>query len=155
MVRFAPQFVNKFENNLQRILKVGKPVKPITEKPEWKVIPNTLIYGSKVMRQSYNYADYYRRSEIIKIAQKISNELKQSKLNAMIGISVKYEDIGWRGSKLTDVGDDVKLHNPLDSDITTSGEILSFELILISKDKMNEEQQPAKIKNLRNLKNKK
>lgn len=141
----------EFEGILNKNLK-KKQEKQQVHKIGWYLLKNVMIYGSKVLGMDFDEQDYYRTDEIRKISQKISNDLFKDKKPAMIGVSIKYENIGWRSGKLTDVGDPVKLFNPSESDINYDiGKILKFKLILISKPQADMERL-EKVRALKDLK---
>ena len=141
-----------FEKNLKKTLEKKKELAN-----NWYILPKKTIFGSKVLCLDFDHQEYYKRTDVIKIAQKISNDLYKDKKNALLGISVKYSKIKWRSGYLTEVGDPVNLFNPEDSDLNEDiGIITKFKITMISKPHTDLEKldKSRKLRELKKISNK-
>jgi hypothetical protein len=89
--------------------------------PKIKLLDGVKYIGHKIVRYRFDRNQYNGNSFSIKEVQKISNDLSgylQDKgINGKIMTSMDYGPLDWRSGKFSDIGSDVRLYSPADSNI--------------------------------------
>jgi hypothetical protein len=111
----------KSKNYSKKILdKISKRIEKYDAK--MKLLDNIKYVGHKILRirfdaNKYNQNTHYTRKKIQNIGDDLSGYLDRKGVKGKLMTSINFPDLGWRSGYFSDIGDDVKLYSPQDSDI--------------------------------------
>jgi hypothetical protein len=68
--------------------------------------------AGETVKIAYQHTGDITRQAMKRKVQQLSNQLKQQGVNAKVSVAIQYKDSKqWKSGYMSDVGDDVKLHN--------------------------------------------
>ena len=111
--------------------------------PKFKQLDKINYVGHNIMRVRFDESKFdkqhYTLNKIKKIGNKFSNYLNDKNVNGKIMTSILYGDLGWRSGYFTNIGDDIKIYSPADSDFEMDDPdlIKSFVMYFVATPKPN------------------
>ncbi len=87
----------------------------------WTQTKGRRVNGLRVLTKLHS--GRFDRDDVVDYAQNLSDQLLRKGKQGKVAFAIHYADIGWRGGRPTDLGDDVIVDDPSDSDINTGGHI--------------------------------
>jgi hypothetical protein len=109
--------------------------------PQIKLLDNVKYVGNKIMRIRFDRNNFNGGSFTLKEVQKISNDMskymKKKGIDGKVMSSMNYGLLGWRSGYFANIGDDVRLYNPVDSgyELEIVPQIKSFVIYSVIKPK--------------------
>lgn len=90
--------------------------------PKIKLLENIKFGNNKILRirfdaNKYNNNTFYTRKAIQRIGDDLSEYLDRKGIKGKLMTSINFPDLGWRSGYFSDIGDEVRLYTPQDSDL--------------------------------------
>ena len=104
---YKSSLVDKLQNKFERY------------NPKFKQLDKVNYVGNKITRVRFDENKFDRQSYTIDKVKKIGNKftkyLNKKNVSGKVMVSVLYGDLGWRSGYFTNIGDDIKVYSPADS----------------------------------------